>query len=196
MELLKRLSYVNEFHFHRDAVQRVEMIRLGAQQQFELTELITHLPTPTVYVKHVCFTNFTRSAYTPASSILSIDWFIHFNLQISSTKTNLCEFSTWSGRTHHQLVLLHSSAVVLRWAETCVSRLTVTRSRMASQRFRDVRVERRSWVHVHTRSNAWRYQRSPTSIDVLLRSRRCMHVSLPFDHDLGNSNRLKFDICF
>ncbi|XP_063698115.1 heparan sulfate 2-O-sulfotransferase pipe [Culicoides brevitarsis] len=60
MELLRRLSIRNDFNFHRDAVQRVETIRLAPDQQQELAELITDLPEPSVYVKHVCYTNFTR----------------------------------------------------------------------------------------------------------------------------------------
>lgn len=60
MELLRRLSARNNFHFHRDAVQRLETIRLAPDQQQELAEMITDLPTPSVYVKHVCYTNFTE----------------------------------------------------------------------------------------------------------------------------------------
>lgn len=60
MELLRRLSIRNEFHFHRDAVQRVETIRLAEPQQHELASMITRLSTPSVYVKHVCYTNFTK----------------------------------------------------------------------------------------------------------------------------------------
>lgn len=60
MELLKRLSYMNKFRFHRDAVQRVEMVRLSIPQQYELVTAISYLPPPAVYVKHVCYTNFTR----------------------------------------------------------------------------------------------------------------------------------------
>lgn len=46
MELLRRLSIRNNFRFHRDAVQRVETIRLSPYQQEELTEMISELPTP------------------------------------------------------------------------------------------------------------------------------------------------------
>lgn len=60
MELLRRLSIRNEFTFHRDAVQRVETIRLAPPQQRELAEMVSELPTPSVYVKHVCHTNFTK----------------------------------------------------------------------------------------------------------------------------------------
>lgn len=60
MELLRRLSARNDFHFHRDVVQRVETIRLAPDQQQELAEMVTDLSTPSVYVKHVCFTNFTK----------------------------------------------------------------------------------------------------------------------------------------
>lgn len=60
MELLRRLSAKNNFHFHRDAVQRVETIRLAPDQQQELAEMVTDLPSPSVYVKHVCYTNFTK----------------------------------------------------------------------------------------------------------------------------------------
>lgn len=60
MELLRRLSARNGFHFHRDVVQRVETIRLAPDQQQELAEMVTDLSTPSVYVKHVCYTNFTK----------------------------------------------------------------------------------------------------------------------------------------
>ncbi|XP_037048481.1 heparan sulfate 2-O-sulfotransferase 1-like [Bradysia coprophila] len=65
MDLLRRLSAKNNFHFHRDAVQRLETIRLAPDQQQELAEMITDLPTPSVYVKHVCYTNFTESVTLP-----------------------------------------------------------------------------------------------------------------------------------
>lgn len=63
MELLRRLSVKNHFHFHRDAVQRVETIRLAPDQQQELADMVTDLSTPSVYVKHVCYTNFTKYIY-------------------------------------------------------------------------------------------------------------------------------------
>lgn len=71
MELLRRLSAKNNFHFHRDAVQRLETIRLAPDQQQELAEMITDLPTPSVYVKHVCYTNFTQSVEIFKMSISS-----------------------------------------------------------------------------------------------------------------------------
>jgi hypothetical protein len=46
MELLRRLSIRNNFHFHRDPVQRVETIRLAPFQQDELAEMVSELPTP------------------------------------------------------------------------------------------------------------------------------------------------------
>lgn len=46
MELLRRLSIRNNFLFHRDAVQRVETIRLSPYQQEEMAEMISELPTP------------------------------------------------------------------------------------------------------------------------------------------------------
>jgi dermatan/chondrotin sulfate uronyl 2-O-sulfotransferase UST len=60
MELFRRLSDRNGFTFARDSVQRVETIRLVAEQQQELAEKVSLLPTPSLYVKHVCFTNFTK----------------------------------------------------------------------------------------------------------------------------------------
>lgn len=60
MELLRRLSVINDFTFNRDAVQRVETIRLANGQQQELAEMVAELPTPSVYIKHVCYTNFTK----------------------------------------------------------------------------------------------------------------------------------------
>lgn len=46
MELLRRLSIRNNFHFHRDQLQRVETIRLAPYQQEELAEMVSDLPTP------------------------------------------------------------------------------------------------------------------------------------------------------
>lgn len=60
MELLRRLSIRNHFHFHRDTVQRVETIRMDEPQQNNLAHMISHLSTPSVYVKHVVYTNFTK----------------------------------------------------------------------------------------------------------------------------------------
>ncbi|KDR19341.1 heparan sulfate 2-O-sulfotransferase pipe isoform X2 [Zootermopsis nevadensis] len=60
MELLRRLSMRNIFGFHRDHIQRVETIRLAPSDQLNLaTHVISYKP-PAVYVKHVCFTNFTQ----------------------------------------------------------------------------------------------------------------------------------------
>lgn len=60
MELLRRLSMKNIFGFHRDHIQRVETIRLAPSDQLNLaTHVISYKP-PAVYVKHVCFTNFTQ----------------------------------------------------------------------------------------------------------------------------------------
>ncbi|CAO1430220.1 unnamed protein product [Diamesa serratosioi] len=60
MELLRRLAIRNNFKFHRDSVQRVETIRLATFQQEELADMVSDLETPSVYVKHVCYTNFTK----------------------------------------------------------------------------------------------------------------------------------------
>lgn len=60
MELLRRLSIRNEFGFHRDHVQRVETIRLAPLDQARLTALISNYEPPSVYIKHVCFTNFSE----------------------------------------------------------------------------------------------------------------------------------------
>lgn len=61
MELLRRLSLKNNFAFYRDQVQRVEMIRLSPIDQARLTSYLmnTYQP-PAVYIKHVCFTNFSQ----------------------------------------------------------------------------------------------------------------------------------------
>ncbi|XP_061498527.1 heparan sulfate 2-O-sulfotransferase pipe [Anopheles gambiae] len=60
MELLRRLAVRNDYTFHRDVVQRLEVIRLAPERQQELAEMVMDLPVPSVYVKHVCYTNFTR----------------------------------------------------------------------------------------------------------------------------------------
>ncbi|XP_053606260.1 heparan sulfate 2-O-sulfotransferase pipe [Plodia interpunctella] len=60
MELLRRLALRNQFGFHRDAVQRVETIRLAPPDQQILANLVTAYTPPASYIKHVCHLNFTR----------------------------------------------------------------------------------------------------------------------------------------
>lgn len=60
MELLRRLSIRNEFDFHQDRVQRVETIRLAPEDQARLAALVSTYEPPAVYIKHVCFTNFSE----------------------------------------------------------------------------------------------------------------------------------------
>lgn len=60
MELLRRLSIRNDFGFYRDHVQRVEMIRLLPIDQARLAAHVSNYQPPAVYIKHVCFTNFSQ----------------------------------------------------------------------------------------------------------------------------------------
>lgn len=60
MELLRRLAIRNEFAFHRDHIQRVETIRLAPGDQMDLASMVAAYEPPSVYVKHVCFVNFTQ----------------------------------------------------------------------------------------------------------------------------------------
>ncbi|XP_015435733.1 PREDICTED: heparan sulfate 2-O-sulfotransferase pipe [Dufourea novaeangliae] len=60
MELLRRLSMRNDFSFNRDRVQRVETIRLAPIEQLQLARMVNSYLEPSVYIKHVCFTNFTE----------------------------------------------------------------------------------------------------------------------------------------
>ncbi|XP_011313801.1 heparan sulfate 2-O-sulfotransferase pipe isoform X2 [Fopius arisanus] len=60
MQLLRRLSMRNGFAFNRDQVQRVETIRLAPYEQRQLVRLVNSYSEPSVYVKHVCFTNFSE----------------------------------------------------------------------------------------------------------------------------------------
>ncbi|XP_072157960.1 uronyl 2-sulfotransferase homolog pip isoform X2 [Bemisia tabaci] len=59
MEMLRRLSARNKFDFHRDHIQRVETIRIGVREQYDLSRMIDTFSPPAVYVKHICFVNFT-----------------------------------------------------------------------------------------------------------------------------------------
>ncbi|XP_066992241.1 heparan sulfate 2-O-sulfotransferase pipe [Anabrus simplex] len=59
MELLRRLAVRNQFGFHRDHIQRVETIRLAPPDQLNLAAHVNSFVPPAVYVKHVCFTNFS-----------------------------------------------------------------------------------------------------------------------------------------
>ncbi|XP_032520680.1 heparan sulfate 2-O-sulfotransferase pipe isoform X1 [Danaus plexippus] len=63
MELLRRLAIKNQFGFHRDSVQRVETIRLAPANQQVLASVVTSHAPPASYIKHVCYTNFTRFGY-------------------------------------------------------------------------------------------------------------------------------------
>ncbi|KAI8426164.1 hypothetical protein MSG28_005106 [Choristoneura fumiferana] len=49
--------------FHRDAVQRVEMIRLAPAEQQMLASAVTAHALPASYIQHVCYTNFTTYGY-------------------------------------------------------------------------------------------------------------------------------------
>ncbi|XP_026325168.1 heparan sulfate 2-O-sulfotransferase pipe isoform X2 [Hyposmocoma kahamanoa] len=63
MELLRRLSIRNRFGFNRDNVQRVETIRLSPADQQGLAAMVSAYDQPSSYIKHVCYTNFTRYGY-------------------------------------------------------------------------------------------------------------------------------------
>jgi len=60
MELMKSLSMRNNFHYHKDRTQKVETIKLSYSEEKRLTNLVDSFNPPSVYVKHVCFSNFTR----------------------------------------------------------------------------------------------------------------------------------------
>ncbi|RZF31870.1 hypothetical protein LSTR_LSTR012272, partial [Laodelphax striatellus] len=60
MELLRTLGQHNGFAFNRDHIQRVETVRLAPAEQLELAAMINSYPTPSVFVKHICFINFTQ----------------------------------------------------------------------------------------------------------------------------------------
>jgi len=60
MELMKSLSMRNNFHYHKDRTQKVETIKLSYSEEKRLTTLVNSFNPPSVYVKHVCFSNFTR----------------------------------------------------------------------------------------------------------------------------------------
>lgn len=60
MELLRRLGTRNGFLFNKDRVQRVETIRLARIEQLQLATMVSNFLEPSVYVKHVCFTNFSE----------------------------------------------------------------------------------------------------------------------------------------
>lgn len=58
---------------------------------------------------------------------------------------------------------------VLRRQKSGVSRAAAAQHSMATQRFRDLRPERWSRVHLHPRWNSWRYRRPSSTNFVLLR---------------------------
>lgn len=60
MELLKQLSVKNHFHYHKDKTQKVEQIKLPYSKEKMLSNLVSSFAPPSVYNKHVCFTNFTK----------------------------------------------------------------------------------------------------------------------------------------
>merc|ERR1712001_587479 len=60
MEPLKSLSIKNKFHYHKDRTQKVETIKLTMSEEKWLSNLLDFFNPPSVYVKHVCFVNFTQ----------------------------------------------------------------------------------------------------------------------------------------
>merc|ERR1712156_15124 len=60
MELLKSLARKNNFMYHKDRTQKVETIKLTYNEEKWLTNLLSYFEPPSVYVKHVCFVNFTQ----------------------------------------------------------------------------------------------------------------------------------------
>ncbi|XP_046396684.1 heparan sulfate 2-O-sulfotransferase pipe [Ischnura elegans] len=60
MDLLHRLSVRNGFEFRRDQIHRMETIRVRPEDELRLGAMVASIPPPAVYVKHVCFTNFTK----------------------------------------------------------------------------------------------------------------------------------------
>jgi len=60
MELLKSLSHKNHFMYHKDRTQKVETIKLTYNEEKWLANLVNYFEPPSVYVKHVCFVNFTQ----------------------------------------------------------------------------------------------------------------------------------------
>jgi len=60
MELMKTLSVKNNFHYHKDRTQKVETIKLTYNEEKWLSNLINYFDAPAVYVKHVCYVNFTQ----------------------------------------------------------------------------------------------------------------------------------------
>ena len=60
MELLKSLSVKNSFTYHKDRTQKVETIKLTYNEEKWLANMVNYFEEPSVYVKHVCFVNFTQ----------------------------------------------------------------------------------------------------------------------------------------
>jgi len=60
MELLKSLSIKNHFHYHKDRTQKVETIKLTKSEERRLSTVVNQFEPPSVYIKHVCFSNFTK----------------------------------------------------------------------------------------------------------------------------------------
>jgi len=60
MELIKTLAIKNDFHYHKDRTQKVETIKLTRSEEKWLTNLVSFFSPPSVYVKHVCFVNFSQ----------------------------------------------------------------------------------------------------------------------------------------
>ncbi len=60
MELMKSLSKKNNFAYHKDRTQKVETIKLTYNEEKWLANLVNYFEPPSVYVKHVCFVNFTQ----------------------------------------------------------------------------------------------------------------------------------------
>jgi len=60
MEILRLLSLRNQFVFYQDHVQRVETIRLAETEQLRVASMVSKYDTPSVFIKHISFVNFTK----------------------------------------------------------------------------------------------------------------------------------------
>ncbi|CAG7835447.1 unnamed protein product [Allacma fusca] len=63
MDLMQRLASLNNFQFHRDGTQKGIISAFKNIFHSRLTTMIDMFTPPSTYVKHTCFSNFTRHGY-------------------------------------------------------------------------------------------------------------------------------------
>lgn len=143
-------------------------------------------PPPTVYVKHVCYTNFTKfNLPTPIYVNLVrdpieriISWFYYIRAPWYDLKIAFFQiFKLGIILTSTFIIFHYLPCQVLRWKKAGFPRSSAAWLAMASKRLWDMRFKGRPRVHLYSRRNTRRHWRPSQTNTFLLWTWEWMHVS-------------------